>query len=122
TPEPALIAFCRAVYWSLPVPALTRSTLTFGYSAWKSVTTLSRVGSQAQTVMVPPSSRAFWRSASETEAAAVSCALPGPPAEPQPAAASDTARGAPARRVRRRVVVIDSPFGGFPGVVTPITP
>ena len=49
-----MIAFCRAVYWSLPVPALTRLTLTLGYFVWKSATTCLRVGSQAQTVSVPP--------------------------------------------------------------------
>ena len=48
------MAFCSAVYWSLPVPALTRLTLTLGYLASKSATTFLRVGSHAHTVIEPP--------------------------------------------------------------------
>ena len=44
----------RAVYCLSPVPALTSLTLTFGYFFSKSATTCFSVGSQAQTVRVPP--------------------------------------------------------------------
>ena len=86
---PALIAFCSAVYWSLPVPALTRLTLTLGYFASKSATTCFSVGSQAQTVMLPPVSRAAQvgvGDAPRTWARAGAPAGTEPPGEPQPAA------------------------------------
>ena len=69
------MAFCSAVYWSLPVPALTRSMVTLGYSASKSSTTFSRVVSQAHTVSSPPSSRAAWTSSALTSSA-LSAVLP----------------------------------------------
>src|SRR5690348_15172329 len=94
-PWPAATAFCSAVYCLSPVPALTRFTLTFGYCCWNAATTCLRVGSQAQTVMLPPLFSAAWTSASDT--------LPPPePAddapdgdeEPQPATPSSAARAA----------------------------
>src|SRR3954453_12529535 len=108
TPLPAFTAFCRAVYSSLLVPALTRFTWTFGYLAWKSSTTFFKVGSQDQTVRLPPAARAACRSASETVAAFDSPedAL-APPLEedPQAVAASATANAvAPSRTPRRRVI------------------
>src|SRR3954451_15504100 len=119
TPLPAFTAFCRAVYSSLLVPALTRLTCTFGYLAWKFSTTFFSVGSQDHTVRLPPAVSAACRSASETVAA---WALPLPPPvpeevlpplleEPQAVAASATASAvAPSRAPRRRVIVIAVPF------------
>src|SRR5947209_14506036 len=79
TPLPAFTAFCSAVYSSLLVPALTRLTCTFGYLVWKSATTFFRVGSQAQTVRLPPVVSAACRSASVTVA---DCDEPPEPPEP----------------------------------------
>src|ERR1044071_1114936 len=117
TPLPAFTAFCRAVYSSLLVPALTRLTCTFGYLVWKSATTFFKVGSQAQTVRSPPAVSAACRSASETVAACDEPEDDGlPPLEedPQADAASATASAvAPSRTPRRRVIVIAVPFS-FP--------
>src|SRR6201996_6261850 len=52
TPEPALMAFCSLVYSVVPVPALTRLTLTFGYSFSKAVTSCLSCGAQAHQVSV----------------------------------------------------------------------
>jgi hypothetical protein len=99
---PAAIAFCRAVYWSLPVPALTRLTLTFGYFCWKLATTCLRVGSQAQTVSVPPFCSAAWTSASLVRPLVV--LLEEPPLL-LPQAARTKRAAAAATLVKRRVMV-----------------
>src|ERR1700749_2646196 len=52
TPEPALMAFCSLVYSVVPVPALTRLTLIFGYSFSKVVTSCLSCGAQAHQVSV----------------------------------------------------------------------
>src|SRR5450756_1794003 len=107
-PSPAATAFCRAVYWSLPVPTLAMSTVTFGYSASKFATTFSRVGSHAQTVMVPPFSSTDW----------VSAVLPGlfvaggVSAELQAvrARAATPARAAERRNLRPGFVLMNGPL------------
>src|SRR5699024_1893559 len=94
------MAFCSAVYWSLPVPALTSSMSTLGYSSWKFSATVSRVGSHAQTVSSPPSSRTASMSTS-----AVSPPSPESSPEPHPVRArAALARAAVAMAPRRRPV------------------
>src|SRR5690349_3520066 len=66
TPDFAVIAFCNEVYWSFPVPTLTRSTFTFGYFFSNSVATCFRVLSHAHTFSVPPAFSEAWRSVSDT--------------------------------------------------------
>jgi hypothetical protein len=99
TPAPAATAFCSAVYWSLPVPAFTRLILTLGYLAWKAATTGLRVGSQAQTVRLPPASRAACTSAAETVPPVV---LTGSPSPPSPHAVSERLTAAPTARILSR--------------------
>src|SRR5690348_8479335 len=112
-PLPAATAFCSAVYCLSPVPALTRLTFTFGYCCWKAATTCLSVGSQAQTVMLPPLLSAAWTSASDT------VPPPDPPddeladgeEDPHPATPRSAARAAavaPSSARRRCLVMVSS--------------
>jgi hypothetical protein len=105
---PAAIAFCSAVYWSSPVPALTRLTFTFGYFAWNLVTTSLRVGSQAQTVRLPPFCSAAWTSASETVVPPLP--EPSPESSSEPHAARARSAAVARAAIRKGFLLMWGPF------------
>src|ERR1700749_3452622 len=121
TPEPALMAFCSLVYSVVPVPALTRLTLTFGYSFSKAVTSCLSCGAQAHQVSVAGVCSAaasddalpepLLAGADEPPAAGAGLELELEHAASAPATARPTAAPATVLAIRERGVVgIVAPF------------